>query len=435
MRIEKTDLWTSLTAAVAISLGACSLASIADAQDPPAAAPATWTMDRVDSGASGAIDYTLPANMRLLWEVKTAEAIETTPVSDGVNVFVTDVMGGVEALDLDSGQSKWRREFDTGFVASPGLFLPGSVEPTERPSISQIPIIAAAENASDDAPDDAPDDVAVPGPMGELLVVGDVEGNVEALDPGTGETIWKYATEGQISAAPTFFAVPRGDGFEIRVLQSSQDGSLYCLDADDGSLVWEYETGDQIRSSASIASGRTFLGGCDGLLHVIDLATGTPARDPLPLGGPTGSTPAVSGDEVFLPIMDGTLYAFNPVSGDIRWEFEDPDRLQEYRSSVSVGADRVIISSRNKHVDAIDRSTGQRIWRKTLRRRADASPLLAGEDVWIASTAGLLLRLSVADGVTTWSFESRGRFMAAPAIVGDRLLIADDNGVVRCFGP
>ncbi len=424
MQIGKTDISTSLTAFVAISLW--SLVTVASAQNPPATAPPTWTMARADSGASGAINHTLPANLRLLWETKTSEAIESTPVSDGVNVFVTDVMGGVEALDVDSGQSRWRREFETGFVASPGLFLPASIDPNDRQFTSQIPIIEVAG---------AMQNAAAPPPIRAMLVVGDVEGNVAALDPSTGETIWKYTTEGQISAAPTFFAVPRGEQYEIRVLQSSQDGSLYCLDADDGTLVWKYETGDQIRCSPSIAAGRTFLGGCDGLLHVIDLATGTAARDPLPLGGPTGSTPAVSGDEVFLPIMDGTLFAFNPVSGDVRWKFEDPDRLQEYRSSVAIGADRVIVSSRNKHVDAINRATGQRIWRKTLRRRADASPLLAGDDVWIASTAGLLLRLSLADGVTKWSFESRGRFMAAPAIVGDRLIIADDNGVVRCFGP
>lgn len=404
-------------------IASCSLAMIAHAETPQAIGLPTWTMARADSGASGAIDRSLPANLRLLWEVKTAEAIETTPVSDGKHVFFTDVMGGVEALDLATGQSAWRREFDTGFVASPGLFLPGSVDPENRGSITQIPVITSDEKA-----------MRTP-KISQILVVGDVEGNINALNPLTGETLWKYTTEGEISASPTFFAVPRGNTFVIRVLQSSQDGSLYCLDAADGSLVWKYETGDQIRCSPSIASGKTFLGGCDGQLHVIDLATGQAAREPLPLGGPTGSTPAVSGEEVFLPTMDGAVFAFDPGTGEVRWQFEDPERPQEYRSSAAIGVDRIIVSSQNKHVDALNRATGEQMWRKTLRRRADASPLIAGEDVWIASTAGLLLRLSVADGEEKWSFEARGKFMAAPAIVGDLLIIADDDGVVRCFGP
>ncbi|TWT67531.1 outer membrane protein assembly factor BamB family protein [Allorhodopirellula solitaria] len=427
MQIGKTNRSAPVTAG--LLLGACLFATVAPAQSPPAANLPTWTMARADSGSSGAIGRNLPSQLTLLWEAETAEAIESTPVSDGVNVYVADVMGGVEALDLASGESRWRREFETGFEASPGLFLPESIDANAAESTAQIPVIEAA--SGNPAEDSAAADAAVRA----ILVVSDVYGNIVALDPSTGESVWKYATEGQISAAPTFFAVPRGDAYEVRVLQSSQDGNLYCLSAADGALVWKYETGDQIRCSASIAAGKTFLGGCDGQLHVIDLATGEPAREPLPLGGPTGSTPAVSGDEVFLPVMAGTLFAFHPSTGDVRWEFEDPDRPDEFRSSVAIGADRIVVSSQNKHVDAIERASGERIWRKTLRRRADASPLIAGDDVWIASTAGLLLRLSLADGDEKWSFESRGKFMAAPAVVGDRLIIADDDGVVRCFGP
>lgn len=424
----QTGMTVRFTPVALLMIGSGLLTTVARAQTPPTAKPATWTMARADSGASGAVDRALPDNLRLLWETKTIEAIETTPVSDGDLVFVTDVMGGVEALELQSGKSKWRREFDTSFVASAGLFVPASIDPADH-STAQIPIIAAPPR------DIAQGSAAASAADRALLVVGDVEGNVEALNPINGETIWKYTTGGEISAAPTFFAVPDGDGFEIRVLQSSQDGSLYCLGAQTGELIWKYETGDQIRCSASIASGKTFLGGCDGQLHVIDLATGEAAREPLPLGGPTGSTPAVSGDEVYLPTMDGTVFAFHPESGEVRWEVEDPDRPQEYRSSAAIGSDLIIVSSQNKHVDALSRATGERVWRKTLRRRADASPLIVGEDVWIASTDGMLLRLALADGEERWSYEARGKFMASPAIVGDLLVIADDDGVVRCFGP
>lgn len=390
-------------------------------------------MARADAGSSGAVAQTLPDDLKIVWETKTAEAIETTPVSDRERVYVTDVMGGLEALDLQTGKSVWRREFETGFAASPGLYLPESIDPKAASFISPIAQIPVPGDANQTA---APEVLKIP-----LLVVGDVEGNVYGLNPDHGESLWTFATDGEVTGAPAFFAVlstnqsePANSRVtEIRVLQTSQDGSLYCLNAHTGELVWKYETGDQIRCAASIGDGKTFIGGCDGALHVVDLATGEPSREALPLGGPTGSTPAIVNNDVYLPIMDGVVFAFDLQSSDVRWKFEDPDRLQEYRSSVAVGPDRIIVSSNNKHVDAIDRKSGERIWRKTLRRRADASPLIAGEDVWIASSDGLLSRFALADGETKWSFESRGKFLAAPAIIGDRLLIADDNGLVRCF--
>ncbi|EMI57124.1 outer membrane protein assembly factor BamB family protein [Rhodopirellula sallentina] len=429
----------------------------------------TWTMSRADAGASGAVSHTLPRSLDILWETQIAEAVETTPVSDGVRVYVTDVMGGVEALDAETGKSVWRREFDTGFVAAPGLYLPASVVDDPNISTPRIPIIVVGTN---EAIKDK-DSQATSNPTTNkdanfkqpLLVVGDVEGNVEAMNPETGESLWKFVTNGEINAAPSFFAVPRieqtppkptdrssdssdidssntassdntsshPNNYEIRLLQTSQDGNLYCLAAHTGELIWKYETNDQIRCAASIGSGKTFLGGCDSALHIVDLATGTAAREAMPLGGPTGSTPAVTGEEVFLPIMDGVVFAFNSTSGEIRWEFEDPERLQEYRSSPAIGPDRIIVGSNNKHIDALDRNTGKRLWRTTLRRRADASPLIAGTDVWVASSDGTLLRLSLDDGTEKWSFESRGKFLAAPAILGDRLIIADDDGRIRCF--
>ncbi|EMI46062.1 PQQ-binding-like beta-propeller repeat protein [Rhodopirellula sp. SWK7] len=439
--------FTALAVLSVFHLGANDILHASDNQ--PVASPPlpTWTISRADIGASGAVPQTLPRELKILWETQTEEAIETTPVSDGVRVYITDVMGSVEALDAQTGKSIWRRSFDTGFVAPAGLYLPSSVTPSDSIETAKLPVIDAQKSITDASSDPLSNDDTTGRTSGyeqPLLIVGDVEGNVEAMNPETGESLWKFTTDGEINAAPAFFAVPlqrdpslsnaeKSEQFEIRLLQTSQDGCLYCLNAHTGKLVWKYETGDQIRCAASIGSGKTFLGGCDGALHIVDLATGEAAREAMPLGGPTGSTPAVIGDEVFLPIMDGAVFAFNPTSGEIRWKFEDPERLQEYRSSPAIGPDRIIVGSNNKHIDALDRKTGERIWRKTLRRRADASPLIAGDDVWIASTDGLLQRLSLADGEETWSFESRGKFIAAPAILGDRLIIADDDGLVRCF--
>lgn len=415
--------------AAILTLLACGNTPAADKPTVAGESIPTWTNSRGNAGATGATSRRLPADLQLLWEIKTAQAIETTPVCDGTRVFVTDVMGGIEAIKLSDGTSIWRRDLDTGFVSSPTIYLPESENTSDEP-IARVPTveISADQWATEDGPLTEP-----------LVVVGDVEGNVYGLDPDSGETRWTFTTEGEINAPANCFKVTlkaEDDTVSsgIRVLQTSQDGSLYCLSAKTGKLIWKYDTNDQIRCAASIGNGRTFLGGCDAGLHVVDLASGKAIGEPLSLEGPTGSTPAIIGNEVFVPIMDGILYAFDPESRTQRWQYEDAERPQDYRGDVAIGVDRVIIASRLKHIDAIDRKTGKSIWRITLRRRADASPLITGDEVWIASTDGLLLRLSLDDGSQRWSFEIKGGFFAAPAVVGDRLIIADDEGVVRCFG-
>lgn len=411
-----------------------------------AGAEDVWVVPRGDSGATGYRAEKVADPLALLWEYETAEAIETTPIVGSGVVYVTDVFGGIEAIGLESGRSKWRREFDTGFVAPPALLTATTVnaKAVDFPILVPRDAAAAGETARQLLADR----------LAPLLVAGDVEGNVYGLDPETGETRWTTQVDGEIDAAASFFAlVPAGpvDGWKdesleqaLRVLVTSQDGNLRCLSASDGQRLWTYETGDQIRCGASIGGGRTFLGGCDGGLHLVDLKTGKGVGEPFSLDGPTGSTPAVSGQDVFLPTMGGIVYRFSlsdakpsgpdSAAGNPVWQYQDPDMAMEYRSDVAVGPDRVIATSKQKQVDALDRETGALLWRKTLRRRADASPLIAGDDVWIASTDGRLIRLSLQSGEERWSYEIRGSFLAAPALVGDRLVIADDEGVVRCFG-
>ena len=344
---------------------------------------ADWPLPRGDARWSGSTDTNLPKDLAVLWEYKAVEAIETTPVVAGDKVFLSDVMGRLYAVNRETGTEVWQKNYDTGFLAAPAI-------------------------------------------QGTLMVVGDIEGNLYGINTNDGKELWTKTTAGEIASAAAFY--------NDNVLVTSQDGKLYCFEAKTGKLVWDYQTDDQIRCSPAIAGDRTFLGGCDAQLHVVDLKTGAAAADPLPLGGPTGSTPAVLGDNAFLPIMDGAVMRFDWKQHKEEWRYEDPDRQQEYRGSAAVKGDFVVVSSQFKQVDAISIKNGNRIWRHTLRRRADASPVIAGDDVWIASTDGRLQRLNLKDGKKTWEFEVKSAFIGAPAVAGDRLFIADEDGVVRCFG-
>jgi len=317
------------------------------------------------------------------WQFQADEAFESTPVLADGRVIIADVMGKIYAIDHTNGKELWSVDYDTGFLAA-----------------------AVIRDNS--------------------IMIGDVEGNLYCLNAIDGAERWKAETGGEISGSPAFHWK--------NVLVASQDGKLYAFRQSDGVLIWEYQTDDQIRCSPVVVGDRTFLGGCDGRLHVVNLNNGKADGDPMPLGGPTGSTPAVRDSIVIVPIMDGIIYAFDWEYREQLWTHEDEERPQEYRNSPALAGDMVVVSSQFKQVDAISFKTGERVWRHTLRRRADASPVIDGDDVWIAATDGRLVRLDLATGKPRdWSFESRGGFYAAPTIVGNELLIADDNGMVRCF--
>ncbi|MCD0458697.1 outer membrane protein assembly factor BamB family protein [Roseiconus lacunae] len=341
-----------------------------------------WPFPRGDVQSSGSVATELPDSLTVVWEFKADEAIEVTPVVSGDRVVVGDVMGTLYALSRSDGKQVWRHDFDTGFLASP--------------------IIA-----------------------GDKVIAGDIDGSVYALALDDGKQLWKQSTDGEISGSATVFG--------NQVLVASQDGKLYCYDLETGKPVWTYQADDQIRCSPTIAGEMTLLGGCDAKLHGVDLKTGQAAGDQWPIDGPTGSTPAVRDAFAIVPIMDGVVFGFDWKQKKMLWRYEDFDQGQEYRSSAAINDKVAIVSSQRKNIDALDLKTGKRLWRYTLRRRADASPVIAGDDVWVPASDGRLVRLSVDDGSEKWVYEIRGSFVSGVAIAGKQLFVADDEGVVRCF--
>jgi len=368
---DNSRLWRTAILPFALAIACANVALAAD-----------WPLPRGDAQSTGASATQLSDSLVVKWEFSALEPVEATPVVASGRVYVADVAGNLYCLAADDGKEIWTLKTEIGFIGGPAV-------------------------------------------DGDLLVIGDLDGKVYGVNTSTGELIWTHEAGGEISSSASFI--------DDRVLVASQDGNLYGLSRRDGTRVWTYETSDQIRCSPSIAGDKTFLGGCDGNLHTVSIVDGKSSSDPLPLGGPTGSTPAIADELAFLPIMDGAVIAMNWKENREVWRYVDEERSQEYKSSPAVGRGVVIVASQGRQVDALDAATGKRKWRYTLRRRADASPVIAGNDVWIAATDGRLIRLSLADGSEKWNYEIRGQFTASPAIADDKLFIADSRGVVRCF--
>jgi outer membrane protein assembly factor BamB len=344
----------------------------------------SWPFGRGDSAGTGATPSELPEKPALLWELPLGGiGFESTPIIADNTVFIGDPDGRFFAIDFATGKEKWRMALETGFVASASY-------------------------------------------IDKSIYIGDYDGVLRALDATTGKEQWSFKTEAQIDASPT--------AFEENLLVTSEDGTLYCLKRANGELLWKYETGDQLRCGASLAGNRTYLGGCDGKLHVVDVTQGKAIGEPIPLDGPTGSTPSVSGKNVFVPTHGGRLFAFDAATNREAWQFFDPQLAQEFQNNVATADNLVVATSRNKHVFALDATTGKIVWDVVLRKRADSSPVIAGNRVVVAAADGRLIVLDLKTGSEKWLYEIKGAFIGSPAVADGKIVVASDKGTLFCFG-
>jgi outer membrane protein assembly factor BamB len=372
------------------------------------AAPAdAWPLARGCPAGTGRSATTLRLPLAESWTRRFDKtSFGATPIVAAGAVYVGDLDGTFHALAADTGEPRWTFRTEAGGFPSSAAWMDDGRRP--------------------------------------LVIVGDDTGVVRGLDAATGELAWEYETDGEISGGPTVLHTADG----IRVLVGSQDASLACLDAAGGRVIWKHSIADQIRCSPTVArtpdGERVFIAGCDGKLHIIDAVTGE-ATGAVPIDGPTGTTPAAADGRVFFGSEGGAFFAIDVLKREVAWRKQAGAAGQSYRSSAALADGLAIVGSRGRAVEAFSRADGERKWRLPLRGRVDAAPAVAlatgpaadagpARNVAIvADAAGTIVAIDVATGEPAWRFEAGGRFAAGPAIASGRVVIASEEGTVRCF--
>lgn len=345
---------------------------------------ADWPLFRGDALSTGVAIGTLPNKPELVWkkEIKNG-AFEATPAIVGDTVYIGDLDGRFYALNLFTGEERWKTEREAYFRASPAI-------------------------------------------RDGKIYVGDIDGVFYCFDQKTGKEEWTYGTDAEINGGPNFW--------KDSVLIGSQDSNLYCFDTKKkGELVWKFKIQDQIRCAPTIVGDRSFVAGCDSVFHILNLNDGTEVAA-IPIEAPTGVTPAVLGDLVYFGTEAGVFFAIDWKKGEVAWKYEDPLGTQPFRGSPAVTEKYVIVGSNSKRVRAFDPAKGTELWSFTTKQRIDSSPVIVGDRVFVGTTDGKLYGLTCDKGQEVWQFEGKGGFLGSPAVAHGKLVIASERGMIYCFG-
>lgn len=345
-------------------------------------AAADWPLHRGDLTQTGVSTDKLPEKLSILWEFKAKNSVEAAAViADGV-VYVGSADKNLYALDLKTGAERWKTPLGI-ITASPGI-------------------------------------------NGDRVYVGDADGKFYCLDRTNGKLLWTFddaEQTGQITAAPNF----DGDN----VLIPTHNSTLYCLDKS-GKKLWDFRIEGPIYGGVAVADGKTFLAGCDSLMHVIDVKTGKELGN-VDLKGQSGSAAAVFGDHLYVGTMSNQVLAVDLKKLRIAWEFEAPRRKQPFYGSAAVDNDLVVIGSRDNKVWALDRKTGKRRWDFLTDHKVDGSAVMVGDRVFVGSYDRKLYELDRA-GKKKAEFDLDGSVMGSPAVAGGYLVIGTEKGTVYCLG-
>ncbi|WP_424005235.1 PQQ-binding-like beta-propeller repeat protein (plasmid) [Haloarcula salina] len=273
------------------------------------------------------------------------------------------------------------------------------------------------------------------------VYVGSTDNSLYAIDAETGAEEWTFPARHRIEATPAY-----SDG---TVYVGSYDRHLYAVDAADGTEQWSRAFDGLIRGSPTVWDGSVFVGvGChnlacawyaeetdvpeNGWIYSLDAASGE-TNWRYEVGTEVVSSPAVTGELMYIGASDGTLYALTPASGDVEWTYDTRDMIW---SSPAFAYGTVFITDWNGNVHAVDGATGEQEWlADTAGRYISGSVAVDEESVYVGHTPyntlddpttnhAKVFRFDRTTGTEEWTFETPAlEIGSSPVVTDERLYV------------
>lgn len=230
----------------------------------------------------------------------------------------------------------------------------------------------------------------------DLVVTGSdstAAGYVYAFERKTGTLRWKTAVGGLESdllrAGGTAFG-------------TTSEGSLVALELATGKVIWRVESRKEpsrrVRAPA-LSGDRIFFPGLDGKVYAVQAATGEVLwqRD---LGSPITTALLLAEGHLFAGALNHRLYRLNPRTGEITAEHDAGD----FPHSVLTFANGSLVALvGEKGILGLDLGLNIRWTRTASVPWSTLRPLVLGDTVLVGNDARELLALRLADGTPAWS--------------------------------
>lgn len=380
---------------------------------PPAQANADWA--QVGGSASKSYGHlALSETPTKVWTANIAGATDrvrlaAAPVIGGGMLFAVGSDGTIHSFDAKTGARRWELSAAMEDDMRPSAFGGGVSYADGRVYATNGAGEVKALNADDGA------EIWKVKPSGPLrgsptIAFGQVyvmtqDNQVIALDAGSGELLWNDS--GSATQAGVFGVAAPAAG-QGTVIAGYSSGELSAYRYENGRTLWadalartnistQVGTLTDIDADPIIDSGRVYALGQGGRMAAYELVTGQRIWE-LNLAGI--STPAIAGEWIFTLTDDARLLAIARSTGRVRWITQ----LQQYR-------------------DEEDKK-GQIFW---------TGPVLAGGQLWVASSRGVIYRVSTGEGSASEFLELDDAVTLPPVVADEMLYVLDDSGTIHAW--
>ena len=181
------------------------------------------------------------------------------------------------------------------------------------------------------------------------------------------------------------------------------------LDEPQGTVAWSVDTGEPTLAAPIVWEGLIYLGS-HFRIAVLDAVTGNEVGS-IPATGPVGNSLTMANGTLYYTMPDRRLVARDPVSQEIRWEYEMGDSTA---GPVTIANGIVYAGALDGVTYALNATTGETIWFHESLGEVRSPSSLDGKVMFAASADRSLYALDSRTGQERARFRTPGSLAAAP---------------------
>ena len=344
------------------------------------------------------------------WSFQTDGPVRGSPLVDSDLVVIGSGDGNLYAIERRTGRERWRFEAGSPIHSSPAgygdlIYFGDRSNDFYAVNRDDGRIVWGVPTGGDHALEWGNEgwDYFTSSPViaDSMVIVGSGDGNVYAFDAASGEEHWRVKTGGRVRSSP---AVANGV-----VYVGSADGFLYAIGLEMGGLLWRFETDGvsntssefgfdrkTIQSSPSVADGTVYFGSRDGGTYGVDASSGRlrwryDHTTPWVI-----SSPAISNGSLFSSTSDGLyVHSLSVETGEENWRFETGVRVF---SSPAVSGDVLYVGTHSRRLLALEAASGSLLWDLKFGGAVMSSPVVDGDHIYVGSDDGGVYSVRLAAG-------------------------------------
>lgn len=276
---------------------------------------------------------------------------------------------------------------------------------------------------------------------GEPLLLGDhlivptdtePQGHVYAFDVASGDLLWKIAFDQGVAATPLFI-----DG---RIVAVSMQGEVAAIDPKDGKVVWRVLPAGTLKplpyvSSPAFSGNRIFVADNTRKLFALDAATGATQWQKT-IAERASTALVIVGNALVFGTADGYMNWLDTESGEVKKRVLLTDG-RPYGTPILASPLLFVLAAGEKgRLLALDAKTGAVRWKQeTPKEWTTYRPLMSGSTVIVGSEEKNLCAFDRTSGVVQWC-RTVGQVPRGLGISSDGILyVGSLSGVVQAFRP